>query len=337
MVSAPQTLVLDPGFSQPTQHRAMPFPIAALGFTVSAKVIPLRGKDSPRYNTPIKRTKEMVEKENSPFICDSLCYASHASMHTAKPDYPFREVVDNSKAGGSPPYAVTKAFVGNQAKSIQQPLQVTEDLVLHPFLFPGGVHPFYMPSVLKKPSEDARPPAEEAQWGRALWIWAVQPGAEGPELAEGARAALDKLSGKMAWLHVLLPVDDPNVGKLYGVKSATPGQKGFVMWLPCTIKEVEFDKKLGSLLVHLHKFSWGNQVGLPFKTGASDDDQSITDAEWVVRFPEEDGGLWLEDFKSPACWAAANAQCYQNLRKKYPGKPTTPTPAVFGVYAPDDS
>eukprot|EP00961_Rhodomonas_salina_P269046 3635484-Rhodomonas_salina.1 len=327
----------------------MPFPIVELGFTVLAKVIPLRDKDSPRYNEPFKRTKEMVQKEKSPFVCDSLCYASHASMHMTKTDYLFREVVDNSKAGGSPPYAVTKSFVGKQAQSIQQPLTVTDDLVLHPFLFPGAVHPFYMPTVLKKPSDDARPPPEETQWGRALWIWAVQPvnhtvwgavgvtGAEGYELVEGANAAMQKLRGRMAWLHVLLPVTNPDVGKLYGVKSATPGQKGFVMWLPCTIKEIEFDKHLGSLLVHLHKFSWGNQVGLPFKTGASDNDQTIPDAEWIVRFPEEDGALWLEDFKSPACWAAANALCYQKLRRNYPGKPSSPTPAVFAVYAPDDS
>eukprot|EP00961_Rhodomonas_salina_P219716 2969834-Rhodomonas_salina.1 len=54
---------------------------------------------------------------------------------------------------------------------------------------------------------------------------------------------MQKLLGRMAWLHVLLPVTDPGVGKLYGVKSATPCQKGFVMWLPCTIKEIELQVK----------------------------------------------------------------------------------------------
>lgn len=101
------------------------------------------------------------------------------------------------------------------------------------------------------------------------------------------------------------------------------------------IKTIEFDKQLGSLLVHVHKLSWGNQKGLPFLTG-TEESQVTPNSEFVVRFPEEDGGLWLDDLKAPAIWAAENVRFYKRLKSIKP-REKLPTPATFAIFSPDDS
>eukprot|EP00961_Rhodomonas_salina_P159404 2146633-Rhodomonas_salina.2 len=75
-------------------------------------------------------------------------------MHKQK-DFDFLDVSDSSQAGGAPPYAPTSVqkFKGAQALDCQTQYCVTDDLILHPLLFPGAVNPYHQPSVFDQPEE----------------------------------------------------------------------------------------------------------------------------------------------------------------------------------------
>ena len=105
------------------------------------------------------------------------------------------------------------------------------------------------------------------------------------------------------------------------------------------IHKASFDNDLKSVLLELRNLNYGRQTGLPFGLGSPTSTSLGPDAVFTVRLPEEDGGVWLDDFGAPALWSVNTVRTWDKVLKAYKNRANIDkcfTPAVFCVAAASD-
>jgi hypothetical protein len=92
----------------------------------------------------------------------------------------------------------------------------------------------------------------------------------------------------------------------------------------------------GNIYLTIEDLDWGLQRGLPFELGDENQRTALPEgSKFVVRLPEEEGGVWLNDFGAPAAWACSTKPAALKILGLKRLK-AIPSPACFAVFADSD-